>query len=223
MKSTAIALILFLTVLQYSNADARSRKSNDPEDSVRSEYIFFYGGINSRPDTTIGFAGFPEFELSLDDGKAFGGGIGTQWYDFRFEGEIGTRSNDVPAEELGPLSEWDFSALSFMLNGYYDIDVGLPVKPYVGVGIGFAQVKSSATGPTLGGAIVTGKDNNTVPAYQFMGGVIIDVSDAISFFGTYRYFETTDATINEVFLPPLNSFEMDFTSEEILAGIFFRF
>ncbi len=218
MKRTAIALILVLAVLQCSDADARSRLKTNTEEGAMNEYVFFYGGANSPPNADITFAGFPEFELHLDNGLVFGGGVGTQWHNFRLEGEVGYRSNDVSTEDLAGLAEWDFSAISLMVNVYYDLDIGLPVIPFGGVGGGFAQVRSFAND-----GINSPKDNATVPAYQFMAGAIFDFSDRFSIFGAYRYFRTTKATINELFLPPFQSFEIEFVSQEITAGIFFRF
>lgn len=212
MKRIAFIMVFLFIALQFTDADARSRRDRHAKEVEATEYIFFYGGINSRPDATVEPVGFQPNEISLDDGTVFGGGIGTVWHDFRFELEIGTRSNDV--ENLVGLI-WDFSATSFMINGYYDINIGLPVKPFLGVGVGIAQVKSFAND-----GINSAKDSDTVPAYQFMGGAVIDLSKSLSLFGTYRYFSTTDATLNEVFVVP---FDTDFVSQEILTGILFRF
>jgi len=79
----------------------------------------------------------------------FGGGYRV-WENFRIEGEIAYRSSDVDNLELITMNQLhdivvyerkgDFTSLSFMLNSWYDFDLGDKLKSYVGGGIGIALI-----------------------------------------------------------------------------------
>jgi OmpA-OmpF porin, OOP family len=76
---------------------------------------------------------------------------------------------------------------AFMANGYYDFDLGLPVTPYVGVGVGAAIVTLHFVGS---------EDSDTVFAYQGIVGISYPVAPTASLGVEYRYFATADPNFN---------------------------
>ncbi len=91
---------------------------------------------------------------------------------------------------------------AFMANGIYDFDgvVDPDVTPFVGVGIGYAHVKSTATvTPTIAGvvrpAINSGKGKG-VFAYQLKAGVSMNFTPELAGSVDYRYFRTTKVKVD---------------------------
>ena len=106
------------------------------------------------------------------------------------------------------------SAYAFMLNAYYDLDLGGGFAPYAGGGAGLAVLSikaSSGESLTEGRALVDDKD--TAFAYQFGGGVGYRISErgdgpSVTLTFDYRYFgiaspsfsgEVTGATLDAEF------------------------
>lgn len=109
-------------------------------------------------------------------------------------------------------------AWSLMANAWYDFDLGLPFTPYVGGGIGLAQVKIS--GDLAGGAIV--EKNDSVFAWQVGTGVSMPISDSAKLFLDYRYFAADDANLK---LEPGfhgGSINADFNSHSLIVGVRFN-
>ncbi len=108
------------------------------------------------------------------------------------EGEIGYRSFDL--DEITPAPpftvEGDVTVLTFMANGYYDIDMGnSPVTPYVGLGLGVSDAESEITAVGLG----TFKESSTDFSYQVILGGGFEVSPVIVLTAEYRFFGTVDS------------------------------
>jgi outer membrane protein OmpA-like peptidoglycan-associated protein len=124
---------------------------------------------------------------SLSVGYGFGAyGLGA----FRAELEGAYRSNDVSGttgafDSTGGGHARTWSAL---VNGFYDINTGTRFTPYIGAGIGAANVHAS-----LGG-VYSGSD--TTLAYQGVGGVAYALTPNLSLTADYRYVATTDASFN---------------------------
>jgi len=84
----------------------------------------------------------------------------------------------------GPING-DVSALSFMVNGYYDFPVAnSPIAPYLGGGIGAAIITVDFAG--------FGDDSAVAFAYQFMAGIGFEINPSTTLTAGYRYFATTD-------------------------------
>ena len=80
---------------------------------------------------------------------------------------------------------------SYMLNGYFDIPTYTPVHPYIGAGIGLAQVKSRLA--FLNTDSVTDQKKNNF-AYQLMAGVGYDLNPHWTLDMGYRYVDNGDTT-----------------------------
>lgn len=91
------------------------------------------------------------------------------WSALRFEAELGYHYNNLTRVEVGGVSsasDAGVRSVSYMANGFYDIRNGGDFTPYLGAGIGGAQVRlgrKSGAGNT--------DDTDNVLAYQFMAGL----------------------------------------------------
>lgn len=158
------------------------------------------------------------YTIEYEGGYLLGAAVG---YDFdmgRIEGEIGYQSHELdrvkdifltgfPPIDSAPISG-DISALSFLLNGYFDIDTGSPVTPFISGGIGAANIDIQDL-TVYGENIEWGDD--TVFAYQLGAGLGIAVNETITIDVGYRYFGTSDADIDGA--------DLEYSSHNIYGGI----
>jgi opacity protein-like surface antigen len=83
----------------------------------------------------------------------------------------------------------DVTALSFLVNGYYDIPTGSNFTPFITAGIGLARVDvNDLTVPGLRMAPFNGDD--TVLAGQVGAGVSYALNEKLNVDLKYRYFMT---------------------------------
>lgn len=168
--------------------------------SAQSIYYGAHGGLNLAHDSDFGPSG-STLELSFDPGFAIGGFVG---YEFggglRAEGELSYRANDGDSF-LGVGLDGDVTSLAFMVNGFYDFDIGSPFTPYVGGGVGVASVSLNDVGAV---GIVLADDDDVVFAYQLGFGVGYELSPTLTLTADYRYFATADG---------------EFTTGPLLGGI----
>ena len=166
-------------------------------------------GFGYRPDADISISSSP---FENDPAFVINGAIGMELNpNIRVEGEIGFHLNT--ADQGGSSVDWTFRTISFMGNGYFDIPLQSPLKPYIGAGVGFAQVNLE------GEEFFTDDDSDLVLAVQLMVGLGYDISPKATLTFGYRYFTTTDPSFNIAF----DSFETEFTSHDFLFGARFRF
>jgi opacity protein-like surface antigen len=159
-------------------------------------------------------------EASFDTGLG-AGLVGGYSYDiFRLEGELFYKSNDVDKiSSLGvSLSgDGDVTAMGVMINAYYDFKTGTPFTPYIGAGIGFAQVSANDVGAF---GVVLVDDDDTVFAYQAIAGVGYSISNALTLDLMYKYFATTDPEFNDVVGDPIES---EYSSHNVMVGLRFNY
>jgi len=128
-------------------------------------------------------------EISFDPGWGFNGAVGYDMGEIRVEGEIGFRLFDVDEITVFPFPPIsvsdDVTALTFMVNGYYDMETpNSPWTPYVGFGLGFLDISIDITG---GGSF-----SETEFAYQGMLGLGYESSPNTVLTAGYRFFGFTD-------------------------------
>jgi opacity protein-like surface antigen len=220
------------------------------------------GKSYTRTTTSLAFSSDRTVDTSFKTGFVLGGNAGIEWgQGLRTELELAFRqnssknhahlithysygsqstgghavlldsqSNEVPANIR--LRAW-----SLMANAWYDFDLGLPVTPYVGGGIGMAMVKVSGTlgrtnsattgegGPAPRTLLIERlyEKNDTVFAWQLGAGVSFPISDGAKLFADYRYFSANDAHLK--FEPGFHGgdFNADFNSHNLMVGVRFNF
>jgi opacity protein-like surface antigen len=123
-----------------------------------------------------------------------GGRAGYRWGPWRFEAEINYRHSDTlglqmitPVNRPGRAAGAERYAVSEMVNGIYDFELGWPVTPHVGGGIGAAEVTRNLSN-------IFGGTNDTVAvfAYQAIAGIRYPINPALALDIDYRYFATSD-------------------------------
>lgn len=90
------------------------------------------------------------------------------------------------------------SALTFMVNAYYDIDLGSSITPYLGAGIGFAYLDVDSDSS----AVLIVHDSSTEFGWNIMAGASYAISETIDLSLSYRYLGTLDPKSNFSFPRP---------------------
>ena len=130
--------------------------------------------------------------------SGFNAGVraGYEWAPWRFEGEFLYRHNDLrnitrrSPSKINPVASGAWHTFAEMANVIYDFNLGWPITPHVGGGIGAAEVVQNLN-PANGSGIGS---TDLVFAYQGLAGLRYLISQALSFDIDYRYFATTAPT-----------------------------
>lgn len=120
----------------------------------------------------------------------------------RAEVEGGYQTNEMDSATIpghGPGSgekpaTGDVSVSSGMANLYVDMFQKSRLSPYVGAGVGVANVKYKDT--CVNGVPFTADDDDTVLAGQAMVGVRYRFNPSVAGTAEYRYFRTADVKVN---------------------------
>ncbi|MFZ0692759.1 MAG: outer membrane beta-barrel protein [Alphaproteobacteria bacterium] len=184
----------------------------------RGWYVDFGGQFALMQEQTIRDGIIPggTGELASDPGFGVTGALGYAWENgLRTEAELGYRRNGIDKVSGGAYGtrftgdvDGHISALSGMFNMLYDYDTKSAFTPYIGSGLGLANV-TAASGP------LHVDDNDVVFAYQFMGGVRYALTDNISIRTGYRYFATT--------APDIRGSSGEYGSHNVEMGLTFGF
>lgn len=200
-------------------------------------YASVYGGGMYLEDAHNRGNGNPlNFDSSAKIGQAYRAAVGVyRAPQVRVEGEIGYRrasldklsfTNDGglgAAAGMAPLAAGSASAsghvtaISAMLNAYYDYDTGSAWRPYIDAGIGAARLSMKNVAAS-GVPVVNAFD--TVFAYQLGLGIGYEVTKSLTLALDYRYFTTLDPTFKDA---AGTSFNSEFTSHNLSLGIRYRF
>ena len=191
-------------------------------------YVSGIAGLSLVPKLDQEISGTRVFETDFDPGIKIAGALGYDSGALRAEVEIGYLTNEVNDALAvgfgsGPV-EGDFSVLSFMVNGYYDIHTpNFSLVPYLGVGIGGASIDAHIIAPFLAPSQVV-DDSATVFAYQFMAGFGWNVSPKITLTADYRYFATTDPEFTPgAFFSGSPDLTSDYNNQSFNLGARFKF
>jgi len=178
---------------QYS--DASQRRSSQPKPAERAWHLSAsFGG---------GWAMDSEFAETRDNLDAFALGsvyvlalerrLSRRW---SLAIEAAWRQNDLEVVDFGdPLGEFGASGevktASLSLNGLYQFRPERAIRPYLGVGIGFARISYDAT--TLGATYLDDEDD--APAFQLIGGASIAMTERLDFVAELRTWYAHDIEV----------------------------
>ena len=161
-------------------------------------------------------AGGDTGESSFDTGFNVGVSGGYDFGPVRAEGEVTYRLNDVDEYNVTGFGTFtgdgDVSALSLLANGFWDIEIPGPVTPYLGAGIGVAQVSLDDSTPGI-------DDDDTVFAYQVAAGAAFELMPSLALDLGYRYFATADPEFEDA----AGTFESEYKSHNLSLGVRFQF
>lgn len=186
-KSILMLVVVFVVGLASSAYAAEGRHY-----AAEGMYVKVFGGLGILDDSTVSVSGVPAFDIETNPGFDVGGAVGFGMGMARFEGEVAYRYNSIdafsPAPSPGP-ADGDYSSISFMANAYLDIIPSGNISPYIGGGIGAAQISfENASTP---GFLFFDQDD-TVFAGQIMAGVGVSVAPKMTIDAEYRVFTTLD-------------------------------
>jgi OmpA-OmpF porin, OOP family len=146
--------------------------------------------INGTNPITKQTFSFP-INQSFNDGFNVGARAGYQMGPWRFEGEYSYRQNASNATALGSRLNGTVDTNSFMANAIYDFNLGWPLTPHIGMGIGVADLNGNVNGPNIG---YHSKTSDAVFAYQALAGIRYMISPTLALDLDYRYRGSADAT-----------------------------
>lgn len=154
-----------------------------PTAKAESWYAGGYGGLNYTHDGSVNGGGV---DAEYDLGLAVGGYAGFYVKEnIRLEGELSYRANDL--DNIGGVGVGgEAETLALMLNGFFDFKLESSVEPYLGAGIGFADVDYTVNGLRY---------DDTVLAVQMVAGAGIEIAPAIQLTVDYRLFLTDELRV----------------------------
>jgi opacity protein-like surface antigen len=126
--------------------------------------------------------------------------------------QLGATVGQVVADGRG-----DISNLGVFANAYYDFNQGSDFQPYVGAGVGFAQVKVDYK--PSGVQIIDGDD--TVFAWQLKAGATWKFADRWEAYGEYAYRQSEDVSLDNRLFP--GSLDIENRQSVIQVGLRYRF
>ena len=152
-----------------------------------------------------------EAEITFDTGFGITAAIGNAYENgLRGEVEFGYRTSDVDDfdSDSGSVSNnGDISTLSLMLNGYYDFMPKETISPFIGAGIGYANVE--------GDFDELGSEDDNVFAYQVAVGVAFAINPQMKIDVQYRYFDTDDGDFDDL--------EVEYGTHNAMLGVRYSF
>jgi outer membrane protein OmpA-like peptidoglycan-associated protein len=157
-------------------------------------YLRVEGGLSHPGDMSLRAGGL---SASLDRDEGFIGGLaaGYQFGPFRAELNGDYSQNDIKSIHAGAVSiplSGHTANISFMVNGLYDINLGMPVVPYVGFGVGATDLRLE---DLTAGALTPGGNGSADRwgfAVQPIVGISYSITPQISIAGEYRYLYGVD-------------------------------
>ena len=173
-------------------------------------YVSGHIGLNALDDAMLSVPGLISIDMEFDPGFAIGGTLGYDFGDTRLETELAYRSNDIDkfSGVGGSIDgDGDFSTLSLMINGFYEVENETKFTPYIGGGIGFANVKLE---------LFDEDDDETVFAYQLGLGIGYEINESVTLDLGYRYFATMDPEFED-------DVEAEYISHNVLLSIRFMY
>lgn len=185
-------------------------------------YVGLGAGVNFAVDQ--GFSNVPRTSATSGDVDFDMGwvGVGSIGYGFgnglRLEAELGYRSNGADSA-FGRGGSGDATVWSGMVNVLYDFATGSAFMPYIGIGVGVANVNYDGIRGGTGNTVrVSGDD--TVFAYQGIVGIGYQVAPQWRLGLDYRYFGTTEGTYGSNFG---RSSDAEYAAHSVMFGIRYDF
>ena len=134
----------------------------------------------------------------------------------RIEAEIGGRVSDYDKYKYSGRSwklDGDVTTVSYMANAYYDFKNESRYTPFVGGGLGLANVEYDLD--KIDGDKINEKDDDNVMAYQIILGGSFAATERLDIDLQYRYFATKD--------PDLFDADLEYQTHNVMLGLRYNF
>ena len=209
-----------------------------PSGAIAKDGWYFSGAgglaITSESDVTISEnTGTAEGsgDYDFDNGYALSASIGKRFGDFRLEGEVSYRENDLDSLTLTSVTvngttflgsatatlDGDYSSLGFMANGIYEFRNGTDFTPFLLGGVGLSRQTLEID--SVAGVAVTFDEDSTVFSYQLGAGVAYAISDDARITGQYRYFGSADPEFDD----GTDIIDGEYHSHSLMIGLSYSF
>lgn len=197
-------------------------------------YMGLFGGVTVNPEVSQGYYydyySNDRYDLDVDETWVIGVKFGytpplLKFADFEFEYSYLNPDLDGTAWPYDSRDhaklEGDTTFHNFMFNGILKFPEG-KIHPYIGAGVGFSYSDTSIS------AISTGRsesNDDTVFAWQIMGGVEIDLTHNLSMDIGYRFFATESDTDDDYYYYyyEYDNKDLDWEMSIITFGLKYRF
>ena len=186
-------------------------------------YLGGEAGWTVLEDQTDKAKGLAPIRARFASGFAAGARAGYEWGPWRLEEEYVYRSNDLNRLSVGavklPGVRGGRESHAIMTNLLYDINLGWPVTPHVGVGIGAVDIIDHARIAGFGRLF---SDDDWQFAYQAIGGLRYNMTPQVALDLDYRYLASTDATFRIPAAPAIK-YRSGYNTHTLMASLVYRF
>jgi outer membrane protein OmpA-like peptidoglycan-associated protein len=212
---------LGLVGMMASPALAETQISTPPASALSvGPYVGLGGGLNIQRDMDLKGPGVDG--TSIDSNLGWGAllSLGYRFSNgLRGEIEGGYRRNNVDEiDNCGSCGSDGFTrAWSGMANLLYDFNYdNFPLHPYLGAGVGAANVRAGGVGPVPNTSF---DDSAWAFAYQGIAGVSYQVSKPVELFAEYRYFATQGLNLKSDTALGAVKNDDEYRNHTIMAGL----
>lgn len=161
-------------------------------------------------------------DKDLGGAIAFGSAFQVPYGNIRAELEYNKKADTESSYvDWGDVYKTKIETQSFMLNAYYDINTGTKFTPYIGIGLGYAQIKAQDQyWSEYYGDI---KDTNF--SWQIGAGISYSINDNFVVDAGYRYIDFGDLSETQNYNGPGfdETNEFDITANEFYLGLRYQF
>lgn len=201
-----VAFILLQAVHALAATDAPNLRT------LEVYYISLKGGVTAFSDISFNdFQDDPDLgNLTATLGAGVEGAVAFGWAfgDGRVEIEGGYYKSDVETIANISVTGIEYTMATLMLNGYYDIETHKSWRPYLGAGIGAADIIVDVPGA---------QDDAYAIAYKLGGGLMLDLGQRVSLDLGYMFLFTSDFSLTT----PDGEFVESIAGHTITAGLRF--
>ncbi|MGE0260825.1 MAG: OmpA family protein [Alphaproteobacteria bacterium] len=186
-------------------------------------YVGGEGGWTWLNDTDINLRAVSGKE-KFDGGPVLGLRAGYEWGPWRLEEEFAYRINGITG--VGRFAaDGNRTSYAFMTNLLYGIDLGWPIVPHIGGGIGAVLQRDGWSNPIVG---TVGASTAWNFGYQGIAGIRYNINPSLAFDVDYRYFGVLDTDFTTRNGPLVragasNKYSAGNSSNNILASFIVKF
>jgi len=174
--------------------------------------------VNDLTATGVDDQGTWSSDTSLDTGYAIHAALGYDFDPIRAEVELGYAKNDFDKIDTEKATNGDVTATTFFANAYYDFHNSSLFVPYLGAGLGYANISYNNLNVDWEYPF---DSHDSVFAYQFMAGIAFAINENLFADLSYRYIGTNDPSSMEDSYGSMIDFE--YNAHNILLGAKYTF
>lgn len=186
-------------------------------DRIPGYYLGIAGGGAIRGDSDVDGTGI-NTTVDFETGWVVRGNVGYAYTSgWRGELELSYSASDVDSIAGAATANGDSDAYALMVNALYDFEMGWPVTPYIGAGLGAARVAADGASP-IGGSVINDKD--VQPAIQGIAGFYVPINEKLSLTADYRYIASLDPNLSTATGTEVDA---NFNEHRIMVGLRWSF